>query len=121
MNAFGFGCSNAHLVLDDAASYLRSRNLRGNSANQSNGVHFARTDFDGHSQKVNGCGIDSPDNMEASEPDLNSARQEIDAEARHQIDTDSPWTPKLIVLSSTSQAGLQSQIGASEKFLRTTE
>jgi acyl transferase domain-containing protein/NADPH:quinone reductase-like Zn-dependent oxidoreductase/SAM-dependent methyltransferase len=124
VNSFGFGGSNVHVVLDDAASYLRSRNLHGNHFGELRCGHVAKSDQDGpriHSVEINGDGKHSSEDALVSGTNSNNFIQSSCANDGLQLHSKTTWTPKLVILSSTSVTGLTAQTNAHEKFLQGAE
>ena len=58
-NSFGYGGSNAHVILDDAYHYLRSRNLEANHNTIPGGIHVSNSIVNGDAH-TNGHGNESP-------------------------------------------------------------
>jgi acyl transferase domain-containing protein/NADPH:quinone reductase-like Zn-dependent oxidoreductase/SAM-dependent methyltransferase len=131
VNSFGFGGANAHVVLDDALSYLQSRKLEESqfrvladghavSGHASNGNAVNKHTISGNAANgnvINGHAVNG--HLENGNTHDNGVCEEMHEQlSSHKMAT---FTPKLFILSSSSEAGVAAQIDTHSTYLEQFE
>ncbi|XP_014551034.1 hypothetical protein COCVIDRAFT_31369 [Bipolaris victoriae FI3] len=109
INSFGFGGANAHVILEDAASFLSRHGLKGRHATAPHPyITMSESYSDGTSSRSSSSIAD-----ENSSGGSSDAASDISSEILHDL----PPTPKLFIISANDQEGVRRNVERLQHYL----
>ncbi|EMD84807.1 hypothetical protein COCC4DRAFT_179820 [Bipolaris maydis ATCC 48331] len=110
INSFGFGGANAHVILEDTASFLSRHGLKGRHATA---PHPCVTEIGGGYSNSTSSRSSSSIADETSSSDSSDAASDLSSEILHDLQP----TPKLFTISANDQEGVRRNVERLQRYL----